>query len=211
MTTTTSASARGMIEQAARGQYRTVYTPSVLEAASEVLADLHATGKRHGIRPADWAGFHGTDHRLAEAVLLGQTTAYRQASLSDLDDPLTLLTTAAHRAALTTLPPRTTSDRDEPDVPGSRITGPAPRASIRLARLPQTPPWGWDGMASLVVSLDRFDNPTSSAWKWELFPDVGEPSTQMVQVVAPPPSPAVADEVLAIAHQALIGAIRLYR
>ncbi|MEU8267004.1 hypothetical protein AB0B89_07535 [Sphaerisporangium sp. NPDC049002] len=221
MTTTTSVSARRVIEQAARGHYRTVYTPSVLEAASTVLADLHAAGLRHGIGPADWQGFHGTDHRLAEAVLLGQATAYRQASLAGLDDPLALLTAAADRAGLTTLRPRT-----RPDLPGAPrdggvatfgvtgaadAAGPAPRASIRLARLPRTPPWGWDGMASLVVSLDRFDNPTSPAWKWELFPDVGEPSTQMVQVVAPPPSPAVADEVLAIAHQALTGALRLYR
>ncbi|WP_405144924.1 hypothetical protein OG589_44030 [Sphaerisporangium sp. NBC_01403] len=215
MTTTTSVSARQLIEQAARGQYRTVYTPSALEAAAKVLAGLHETGQRHGIGPSDWAGFHGADHRLAEAVLLGQTTAYRRASLTDPGDPLALLTAAAERAGLKTLAPR--PHTGDPAVPGSRGDGerdrpdPAPRAAIHLARLSQTPPWGWDGMASLVVSLDRFDNPVSPAWKWELFPDVGEPSTQMVQVVAPPPSPAVADEVLAIAHLTLTGAIRLYR
>ncbi|MCW2877051.1 MAG: hypothetical protein JWQ95_1151 [Sphaerisporangium sp.] len=201
MTTTTTVSAGRMIEQAARAQYRTVYTPSVLDAATKLLAGLHATGGRHGIGAADWAGIHGSDHRLAEAVLLGQTTAYRRASVDDLDDPLALLAEAAQRAGLAMLRPRTDGEG----------TAPAPLASIRLARLPQTPPWGWDGTAPLVVSLDRFDSPASPAWKWELFPGIGEPTTQMVQVVAPPPSAAVADEVLAVARQALTGAIHLYR
>ncbi|MFC7386890.1 hypothetical protein [Sphaerisporangium rhizosphaerae] len=243
MTTTETASARQMIEQAARGHYRTIYTASALDAAVRLLAEVHEAGERHGLATADWTGEHGTDHRLAEAVLHARSTAYRRASLAGLDDPHGLLTGAAERAGLATLDhpdtapcdprspaldqhasspdPRTASldpraaslDPREAGTDARRAAGdgPAPRARIRLARLPQTPPWGWDGSAPLVVSLERFDSLTSPGWKWELFPDVGEPSTQMVQVVAPPPSPATADEVLAVARQVLTGAIRLYR
>ncbi|MFC4531653.1 hypothetical protein [Sphaerisporangium dianthi] len=228
MTTTDTASARQMIERVARGHYRTVYTPSTLAAAARLLADLRATGERHGIAPGDWAGEHGTDQRLAESVLLAQSTAYRHASLADLDDPYGLLREAAERAGLATLSTRSASPGPHPtdlDLrqaslaphparldprPAQGGGGPASRASVRLARLAQTPPWGWDGTAPLVVSLERFDSLTSPAWKWELFPDVGEPSTQMVQVVAPPPSPATADEVFATARRILTGAIRLY-
>ncbi|MET8155976.1 hypothetical protein ABZT47_06360 [Sphaerisporangium sp. NPDC005289] len=243
MTTTETASARQMIERAARGHYRTIYTASALDAAARLLAEVHEAGERHGLATADWTGEHGTDHRLAEAVLHARSTAYRRASLAGLDDPHGLLTGAAERAGLATLDhpdtapcdprspaldqhasssdPRTASldprsaslDPREAATEARRAAGdgPAPRARIRLARLPQTPPWGWDGSAPLVVSLERFDSLTSPGWKWELFPDVGEPSTQMVQVVAPPPSPATADEVLAVARQVLTGAIRLYR
>ncbi|WP_248963545.1 hypothetical protein [Sphaerisporangium perillae] len=237
MTTTTTASARQMIERAAMGHYRTVYTTSVLDAAAQMLADLHATGERHGIAPADWAGAHGTDQRLAEAALLAQATAYRHASLADLDDPHGLLAEAAERAGLATADPGAGDDAplqfmaesaaSVPPLTGDTAlhpnglhtgghgttgtAGEAPvRASIHLVRLPQTPPWGWDGMAPLVVSLERFDSLTSPAWKWQLSPDVGEPSTQMVQVVAPPPSAASADEVFTVARQALTGALRLY-
>ncbi|MET8139100.1 hypothetical protein ABZU32_02195 [Sphaerisporangium sp. NPDC005288] len=271
MTTTETASARQMIERAARGHYRTIYTASALDAAARLLAEVHEAGERHGLATADWTGEHGTDHRLAEAVLHARSTAYRRASLAGLDDPHGLLSGAAERAGLATLDPPDTAPCDprspaldqhasspdprtasldprsasldprtasldqhassldprtasldprsaslDPREAGTEARraagdGPAPRARIRLARLPQTPPWGWDGSAPLVVSLERFDSLTSPGWKWELFPDVGEPSTQMVQVVAPPPSPATADEVLAVARQVLTGAIRLYR
>ncbi|GGK64474.1 hypothetical protein Sme01_25500 [Sphaerisporangium melleum] len=206
MTTTESASARHLIERAARGHYRTVYTPSALDAAAQLLADLHATGARHGIAPGDWAGEHGGDQRLAEAVLLAQVTAYRNASLADLPDPYALLSEAAARAGLAVLD---RAGEDDTERPPPRV--PPARAFVRLARLPRTPHWGWDGTAPLVVSLERFDSLTSPAWKWELFPDLGEPSTQMVQVVAPPPSPAVADEVFAVAQRVLTGALPLYR
>ncbi|WP_424534303.1 hypothetical protein ACOZ38_28870 [Sphaerisporangium viridialbum] len=208
MTPTTTVSARQLIEKAAKGQYRTVCTPSVLDAAAKVLADLHTTGQRHGIASTDWVGVHGSDNRLAEALLAGWATACRRASLGDLDDPLALLTEAAQRAGLAIMDARAAGNVDA----GAASTGIEPhRVSIRLARLPQTPPWGRDGVAPLVVSLDRFDDQASPAWKWELSPGIGEPSTQMVQVVTSPPSPTAADEVLAVAHQVLTGALRLYR
>ncbi|WP_214408623.1 hypothetical protein [Sphaerisporangium fuscum] len=216
MTTTTIVYARMMIEQAARGQYRTVYTPSALEAASTVLAEVHAAAERHGVAPADWTGVYGADQRLAEAVLVAQSTAYRRASLVDLRDPRALLAEAAARSGLETADERPgrapLEERSgfpmREGMPGGDAS--PHRVTIRLARLPETPPWGWDGLAPLVVALDRFESLESPAWKWELYPDVGEPSTQMVQVVAPPPSAAVADEVLAVARRILTGTLRLY-
>jgi hypothetical protein len=55
------------VEKAAKLRHA-LYVPSVLEHAAELLTDVWATGKRHGVDPGDWASVTGLPDACVDVV-----------------------------------------------------------------------------------------------------------------------------------------------
>ncbi|MDX3100483.1 hypothetical protein [Nonomuraea angiospora] len=183
------------------GPYNSLWTPSALNAATALLADLLAAAQRHGVTAADW--IEDGENRLIQAVTTGLVANYNRASQAELDDPLALLTGAAAACDLRVL------------GSGAEEDG----AYVMLARQPETPAWGPGGQSPLLVILAREEDAWwmegLGPWKWRLRPHlpagvtVPAYTTPWADIVAPPPSADVAAEVFAIAGQVLAGTVTL--
>ncbi|MEV5598901.1 hypothetical protein [Streptomyces sp. NPDC052496] len=184
MTTTGSAPAPGpvyspeaytAIEKAARS-HRTLYAPSVLEHAAELLTGLWATGERHGVTASEW----GWAVDLAGGALDVVSRRYeRPAKERTSEEALAL---ARHlMEALTS------------DEIGLSAT-PGPRASVIVERGSATPRGGFHGDANLIVGIH-----TDSGWDMA-FNQNGAPLLPVAAPASQAGASQVAEIVRALVH-----------
>jgi hypothetical protein len=198
-----------------------LYTPSVLREAAQTLQDIQAALDEHGIGEAFTRPLGSLAGRVLNALC--ERFAGDNYYVSDDIDPVALLNTAVqfvpdHLG-------RSLVPQEGPMMADARGTV----AYVVLPRGPETPPWGEDGEAPLVVVLGRTDleaydliyssggGPVGDyqpgPWAWCLshrVPDhyfIG----QGTQVVAQAPSNETAGEVAGLIAQVLTGEVELPR
>ncbi|KAB2351600.1 hypothetical protein [Actinomadura rudentiformis] len=185
----------------AQSATRPIYTPSVLRAAADLLAEVWAASERHGVAPADWETLHC---ELAPLALQARIAAFHRAPAPDID-PAELLTEVVRAAEL--------QDGEPVHLVEAPTAINADDAYMVLGRRAETPAWGPRGDAPLVVMLTRpaRSGVAAAPWEWTLAPDVPDGTVNTACVIAPPPfpsmAPTVAAEVGAIVSGVLTGAI----
>ncbi|MDN3262896.1 hypothetical protein QWJ26_24430 [Streptomyces sp. CSDS2] len=123
------------VEKASRSHRTTLYVPSVLEHAAELLTDLWAAGERHGVTASEW----GWAVDLAGGALDVVSRRYERPEKER---------TAAETLALARhLLEALTSD----EIGLSAKLG--PRASVIVERGANTPRGGFHGDANLIVGI----------------------------------------------------------
>ncbi|MFF6903372.1 hypothetical protein [Streptomyces hydrogenans] len=123
------------VEKAAKSHRNTLYAPSVLEHAAELLTGLWATGERHGVTASEW----GWAVDLAGGALDVVSRRYeRPEKERTVEETLTL-----SRHLLEAL----TSDEI------GLSAKPGPRASVIVERTADTPRGGFHGDANLIVGI----------------------------------------------------------
>jgi hypothetical protein len=178
MTTTDSTATEGLfspeahtaVAKAAKGRHA-LYVPSVLEQAAELLTDLWATGKRHGVDPGDWAAVAG----LADACV--DVTSRQYGSAPDPERTGEQVVALCHELI---------------EALASAEIGlsarPGPRKNMALVdRLPETPRVGHHG-GDLVVGIY-----SNSGWDISM-----NASGAAVVSIAAPATTAGATEVAAL-------------
>lgn len=175
-------------------------TRGVISAAVELLEALWDAAAPLGVEPADFTTLRG---ELAPVALEAQIQAFRRRH--DLDiDPAALLSeviaaTGQHLGQNITV------------IEGPTGYDDGPGAYAVLARLPQTPPWGYDGTLNLVVHLRHSDAfPRRRDWEWTAHPDTPGGTSHHVTIIAPPPGPATAAEVGERIAGVLTGAVKAW-
>jgi hypothetical protein len=209
------------INEAAEGDRVYLYTPSVLQAAAEALHGIQGTLEEHGIAEA----FTRPIGSLASRVLSAYCERFARENyyVSGDVDPVALLTTTAEFIP------------DHLDAPLVPAAGPAmadSRATVAylvLPRRPESPAWGENGDAPLVVAFGRTDLAAEALiyssgggpvgryrpgpWGWYLSHEV--PGHYFIgnntRVIAQAPSNETAGEVAGVIAKVLTGQVALPR
>ncbi|MGW1252277.1 hypothetical protein [Streptomyces sp. NPDC002535] len=168
--------AHAAVEKAARSQRGTLYAPSVLEHAAELLTDLWAAGERHGVTASEW----GWAVDLASGALDVVSRRYERPTTERTTEET--LTLARHlREALTS---------DEIGLSAK----PGPRASVIVERSADTPRGGFHGDANLIVGI-------ASNVGWDIaFNQSGAPLLSIAAPATQAGASQVAEIVRALVH-----------
>ncbi|MCS0605993.1 hypothetical protein NX794_33015 [Streptomyces sp. LP11] len=171
-----STEAYAAVEKAGRSHRTTLYAPSVLEQAAELLTDLWSAGERHGVTASEW----GWSVDLASGALDVVSRRYeRPEKERTVEETLTL---ARHLLeALTS---------DEIGLSAK----PGPRASVVVERGDRTPRGGFHGDANVIVGI-------SSNTGWDLaFNQNGAPLLSVSAPASQAGASQVAEIVRALVH-----------
>lgn len=133
------ARARPEIDRAAR-QDGPLYAEPVLADATNLLADLYAAGRSHGIQPDRW-DLDPQPSQLAHTALQAYRLDYQY---QDLSMPTSVEDCGA---LLLQLPAALPAPADVHAAYDPEL------GAVVLARTPTTPPWGADGQAQLAVTI----------------------------------------------------------
>ncbi|MFD7867598.1 hypothetical protein [Streptomyces sp. NPDC059783] len=164
------------VEKAARSGRGTLYAPSVLEHAAELLTDLWAAGERHGVTASEW----GWSVDLPSGALDVVARPYeRPKTERTAEETFTL---ARHlREALTS---------EEIGLSAK----PGPRASVIVERSADTPRGGFHGDANLIVGI-------ASNVGWDIaFNQSGAPLLPIAAPASKAGASQVAEIVRALVH-----------
>ncbi|ASR39994.1 hypothetical protein BAY61_32455 (plasmid) [Prauserella marina] len=134
------ARARPQIERAARQDLSQLYTEPLLADAANLLADLYAAGRSHGIEPDRW-DLEPESDPLASAVLQAYRLDYQYQDLNRPDS------VDACRVLLLRLHDERSALGDRHDAFDAELD------AIVLPRTATTPPFGSDGQARLAISI----------------------------------------------------------
>lgn len=194
------------------------YTPSIRTAAVATLTDVLATLGQHGIN----IQIMDQGRSFASQILNARCTAYDIKSfyLDQEIEPTALLADMVSAAAVNLGRPL------EATAPPALNDTRAEIAYVVLPRQPESPSWGPNGDAPLVVSLGQPDIAAANAaassgapivgsyqpgpWTWHL--DHRVPGSFFIggmRVVAPPPSPDVAAEIGVLVADVLTGTVSM--
>ncbi|MDX2692218.1 hypothetical protein, partial [Streptomyces ipomoeae] len=171
-----STAAYAAVEKASRSHRGTLYAPSVLEHAAELLTDLWAASERHGVTAPEW----GWTIDLASGALDVVSRRYeRPEKERTIEETLAL---ARHLLeALTS---------DEIGLSAK----PGPRASVIVERSADTPRGGFHGDANLIVGIH-------SNGGWDMaFNQSGAPVLSIAAPASQAGASQVAEIVRALVH-----------
>ncbi|MGW1037860.1 hypothetical protein ACWD4Z_37450 [Streptomyces antibioticus] len=171
-----STEAYAAVEKAARSGRGTLYAPSVLEHAAELLTELWAAGERHGVTASEW----GWSVDLPSGALDVVARPYeRPKEERTAEETLTLARYL--REALTS---------EEIGLSAK----PGPRASVIVERSADTPRGGFHGDANLIVGI-------ASNVGWDIaFNQSGAPLLSIAAPASKAGASQVAEIVRALVH-----------
>ncbi|TLQ39007.1 hypothetical protein [Streptomyces marianii] len=158
------------IEKAAAGG-RTLYAPSVMDEAAELLTELWAAGERHGVTPTDWSWTTSLPSAALDVIARRHTSAPDPERTADQ-------VRALQRDLIEAL--------NSPEIGLTARLG--PRASVIVERLPESPRGGYHADADLAVGIY-----TNGGWDISFDHDMAP-----VVSIAAPASKAGAAEVAVI-------------
>ncbi|MFE7429792.1 hypothetical protein [Streptomyces sp. NPDC057545] len=171
-----STEAYAAVEKASRSHRGTLYAPSVLEHAAELLTDLWAAGERHGVTALEW----GWAVDLASGALDVVSRRYERPE-KERTTKETLTLSRHLLAALTS---------DEIGLSAK----PGPRASVIVERSTDTPRGGFHGDANLIVGIH-------SDGGWDMaFNQSGAPVLSIAAPASQAGASQVAEIVRALVH-----------
>lgn len=206
------------IGEEARSRRGTMYTPSVLQAATAAFTDVLATLVQHDISDS----LMDQGRSFAGQILEARSRAYAIGSfyVGEEIEPLVLLQSVVSAAAAHL--GRSLEPTEGPALNKTR----AEIAYVVLPRQPESPAWGPDGEAPLVISLGQEDLAAANAaassgapiigpyrpgpWTWNLGHSTpGSFFMAETSVIAPPPSSEVATEIGVLVAGVLINEMPL--